>query len=172
MSLYWIDGLSCGRLAIVARPRGGEWLAGELIRWRAAGVDLVVSLLTADEAADLELAKEAAACNVAGLDFVLHPISDRGLPEDAASFAQLVSQVFAALSSGQSVLVHCRMGIGRSSLLAACVLGRLGNVDEDYFDRIRRARGFDVPDTAEQAAWVRVWLASEDNDFFLRSSKL
>jgi protein-tyrosine phosphatase len=161
MSLYWIDGLASGRLAIAARPRGGEWLADEMIRWRAAGVDLIVSLLPADEAADLELVNEAAACKVAGLDFVLHPISDRGLPENAASFARLVSQVVTALNSRQSVLVHCRMGIVRSSLLAACVLGRLGNVDEDYFDRIRRARGFDVPDTAEQADWVRSWLESD-----------
>jgi protein-tyrosine phosphatase len=160
MSICWIEGLASGRLAIAARPRGGEWLADEMTRWRAAGVDRVVSLLTADEGADLELANEAAACKIAGLDFDSHPISDRGLPENAESFAQLVNQVVTELHSGQSVLVHCRMGIGRSSLVAACVLGRLGTADEDYFDRIRRARGFDVPDTAEQAAWVREWLAS------------
>ena len=51
--LFWIDDPwpYTGRLAIAARPRGGDWLQDELASWRdvlgAGGV--VVSLLTAEE---------------------------------------------------------------------------------------------------------------------------
>ena len=35
--IYWID----SQLAISARPRGGDWLAGEVAHWAEAGVDVV-----------------------------------------------------------------------------------------------------------------------------------
>ena len=34
-----------GRLAIMARPRAGDWLEDEISGWRAQGVEIVVSLL-------------------------------------------------------------------------------------------------------------------------------
>ncbi len=53
--LYWIDGPWRGKLAIAARPRGGDWIADEIASWRGSGVDVIVSLLTAEEERDLEL---------------------------------------------------------------------------------------------------------------------
>ena len=47
--LFWIDGPWPGRLAIMPRPRGGDWLEEEIQSWRRSGVDLVVSLLTLEE---------------------------------------------------------------------------------------------------------------------------
>lgn len=44
-----------GRLSTMARPRGGDWLTGELGDLAIAGVDVVVSLLTDAEAAELDL---------------------------------------------------------------------------------------------------------------------
>ena len=53
--LYWIEGPWPGRLAIVPRPRGGEWLEDEIRSWKQAGVNVVVSLLTNDEITELGL---------------------------------------------------------------------------------------------------------------------
>src|SRR5215472_3508891 len=53
--LFWIPGPWRGRLAVATRPRGGDWLEDELRSWREAGVDLSVSLLEPDEAAQLDL---------------------------------------------------------------------------------------------------------------------
>jgi protein-tyrosine phosphatase len=50
--------------------------------------------------------------------------------------------------------VHCRQGIGRSSLVAACVLVISGESPQSAFEHIERARGRSVPDTAEQKEWV------------------
>ncbi len=54
--VYWIEGVPTGKVAIVPRPRGGDWLEDEVRAWRAAGIDVVVSLLTDDEVRELGLA--------------------------------------------------------------------------------------------------------------------
>jgi hypothetical protein len=48
------------------------------------------------------------------------------------------------------VAVHCRQGVGRPALPAACILAALGAQPADAFDRIARARGCPVPDPVEQ----------------------
>jgi protein-tyrosine phosphatase len=50
--------------------------------------------------------------------------------------------------------IHCRAGIGRSSVIAATIL-RLGGMEgEAAFDAIERARGLAVPDTEAQRDWL------------------
>src|SRR5664279_2867071 len=78
--LHWMDGPWPGKLAISARPRGGDWLGDELTSWRRSGVDEVVSLLVPEEAEGLELQDEAAYSGDAGLQFRSFPIVDRSVP--------------------------------------------------------------------------------------------
>ena len=52
------------------RPRGGDWLDGEIQSLAKADVDVVVSLLTADEVAELELQDEESG-SAANADVVL-----------------------------------------------------------------------------------------------------
>ena len=52
MSLYWIDREGV-RLGIMPRPRGNDWLSDDLRLLRQAGVDVIVSALTALEAEEL-----------------------------------------------------------------------------------------------------------------------
>lgn len=49
-----------------------------------------------------------------------------GLPLDEAGFRERVQAVAAALAGGESVLMHCAAGIGRTGTVAACVLKQLG----------------------------------------------
>jgi protein-tyrosine phosphatase len=58
------------------------------------------------------------------------------------------------LRTGKAVAVHCRAGIGRSALIAACVLVRSGYDVDGAFDTIAKARGMAVPDTQAQHDWV------------------
>ncbi len=51
-------------------------------------------------------------------------------------------------------MLHCRMGIGRSALVAASLLVVLGMPATATWARIEQARGCPVPDTPEQRAWV------------------
>jgi protein-tyrosine phosphatase len=153
--VYWIPGPWSGRLAILPRPRGGDWLSDEVRSWREAGVDVVTSLLTPEEALELELRDEEARCREQGLEFRSFPIPDRGVPQSRAGMLDLMVALRRALESGRNVGVHCRQGIGRSGLLAASLLVTAGDDAERAFRTIERIRGTPVPETAAQQEWVR-----------------
>lgn len=153
--VFWIDRVGAGLLGIMPRPRGGDWLEGEIQSLAEAGVHVLVSLLTADEAAELELQDEELLCGARGLRFVSFPIPDRGVPCSIAEAQCTVELILAELQAGKTVAIHCRMGIGRSALIAACVLKSQGIGVDDAFAMISRARGFSVPDTEEQKEWVK-----------------
>jgi hypothetical protein len=152
--IYWIPEARDGRLAIMPRPRSGEWLEDEVMAWHLAGVDIVVSLLTSSEIIELGLSDEPQLCCFHKITFISYPISDREVPDSQVATLKLVKELRDAMKHGQSVAIHCRMGIGRSALIAACILVRQGLCANSAFDAIGRARGLTVPDTNEQRAWV------------------
>ncbi len=153
MSPYWID-LEGVRLGIMPRPRGNDWLPDDLRMLRQAGVDVIVSALTASETEELGLIEEAQECSQNGLLFISFPIEDRSLPEDLSKLAALVDELVAYSRDCKSVVIHCRAGIGRSSLIAASILVKLGLSPDIAFHAIERSRGCLVPDTPEQRQWV------------------
>ena len=136
------------------RPRADEWLEGEIASWRDAGIDTVVSLLEREEIAELGLGQEAGLCGAKGMEFVSFPIPDRGVPASLSEATALVRLIFARLAAGKAVAVHCRAGIGRSALVAACVLTCSGYDPSDAFRMIAASRRVTVPDTDGQRDWV------------------
>lgn len=152
--IYWVAGPWPGRLGIVPRPRGGDWLVDEIRSWRAAGLDVITSLLTPDEITELDLQEEAVRSREQGLEFHSFPIPDYSVPKSRKDLAGLVHTLEKTLESGKNVAIHCRQGIGRSSLVAASVLVSVGKNPEEAFRQIETARGRPVPDTAEQREWV------------------
>ncbi|NPU64421.1 protein tyrosine phosphatase [Bradyrhizobium sp. 83012] len=152
--LHRISLATPGRLAIAARPRAEDWLADDIAGWARDGIVVVASLLEPAEADELGLQREAALCGAHGMAFVSFPIPDRGLPERRDAAQQLAGDLAAWLTDGADVLIHCRAGIGRSAVIAACVMIRLGVDAADALDRIAAARGVRVPDTEAQGRWV------------------
>ena len=115
---------------------------------------MLVSLLTADEVAELELQDEERLCGDCGLHFISLPIPDRSVPFSMPEAGCIIDPILEELWAGKAVAVHCRMGIGRSALIAACLLKSQGIGVDEAFAMISRARGFSVPDTEEQREWV------------------
>jgi protein-tyrosine phosphatase len=152
--IYWIEGPWAGHLAILARPRGGDWLEGEIRDWKAAGIDVVVSTLTRDEIADLELDQEPAVCRANGMEYLSFSIPDRGVPTSVRSSSDLLHLLEGKLFQGKNVAFHCRQGIGRSALLAAGLLVLAGLEPVKALERVGAARGCTVPETAEQRDWL------------------
>jgi hypothetical protein len=152
--VYWIDLPAGVRLAIMPRPRAGDWLDDEVAGWRAEGIDIIVSLLEAGEVKELGLHREAGLCHDLDMEFISFPVPDGGVPASTRETMALAEAIFARLNEGKAVAVHCRAGIGRSSLIAACVLVLLGFATGTAFDRIGKVRGVKVPDTEEQRDWV------------------
>ncbi len=146
------DGIA---LAVMPRPRAGEWLDDEAGLWQREGVDTIVSLLEATEVAELEIGAEPSLCARHGIRFLSFPIPDRGVPASAAAFDSFLAPLVSHLRAGGSVGVHCRAGIGRTGLVAACILVRAGIPYPLALPAVSRARGIKVPDTQEQVEWVR-----------------
>ena len=152
--LYWIEGPWRGRLAIMPRPRGGDWLEDEIRSWRRSSVDGVVSLLTREEQAELNLPDEEALCRANNIAFVSFPIVDRSVPLSAEALSELVIKLAERLAEGQNIAVHCRQGVGRAALVAICVLIWSGLESSAAMERVGAARGCAVPETPEQRRWI------------------
>ncbi len=152
--LYWLDEAWPGRLAVSARPRGGDWLKDDIASWKRAGINTVLSLLTSDEERDLDLRDEAGEVRAQGMEFTSFPIPDRQTPRSEAKVAEVLEGITRALSTGKNVLVHCRQGIGRSGLVATCLLVKKGMSPGAAVKSVSAARGLTVPETAEQREWI------------------
>jgi protein-tyrosine phosphatase len=158
--LFWIEGPWPGRLAIMPRPRGSDWLEDEIQAWRQSGIDVIVSLLTPDELADLDLTAEQELCRANRIEFVSFPIADRSVPSSMEAFSHLVSALVELLAGGKNMAVHCRQGIGRAALVAICALVLSGLETKTAITRVGTARGCGVPETAEQRRWIEDYARS------------
>lgn len=135
------------------RGRKTGWQTTSRPGW-GEGIAVVVSLLEPAEVHDLGLQREAALCQSHGMAFLSFPVPDRGLPESRSVALRLAHDLAARLTDGQTVLIHCRAGIGRSAVITAGVMIRLGVDATEALGRIAAARSVRVPDTDEQRAWV------------------
>jgi len=152
--IYWIGEPAETRLAIVPRPRGGDWLEDDLSRLKRAGIDVLVSMLTDEESVELGLAFEKELAERAGLVFCRYPIPDRSTPADLAGFRAMVKELAEAIVRGQKVGAHCRGCIGRATIVTASVLIARGWAAERALREIEAARGCVVPDTPAQRCWI------------------
>jgi protein-tyrosine phosphatase len=152
--IYWIRHDEPPRLAVVARPRGDEWLQSDLANLRRGGIDILLSLLEPEEAGYLGLAHERNLAESIGIEFASYPIPDRTTPADEVSFRRLIRQLAASARSGKSIGAHCRGCIGRATVAIAAILIQLGINPADALALIEEARGCAVPDTPEQLRWI------------------
>jgi protein-tyrosine phosphatase len=162
--LYSVQTLSTGKVSIMARPRGGDWLFDEIKALRACGVDILVSLLTASEVRELDLAEEAACCYHQGIIYLSFAITDRNVPPFSDQTFLFLKQLRVHLSEGKHIAFHCRQGLGRVGLMAASLLVLTGLTPEQAFEQLSRARGYAVPETGEQRAWVMAFFQSQRPD--------
>jgi protein-tyrosine phosphatase len=152
---YWIDTFeSSAKIGIMARPRGGDWLKDEIRNLENKRVGVLVSLLEQDEIYELELEDEEKYCLKNQIEFINFPIKDRSIPKNNEKVEKLVEILTSKIKSGSSVMIHCRMGIGRSTLIAAAVLLNFDKTTKDIIEKISEVRGLRVPDTEEQLKWL------------------
>ena len=157
--LHWVDGPWPGKLALAARPRGGDWLEDEIAAWRGAEVDAVLSLLTPDEEKDLGLTREAEEVKAHGMKFLSLPIPDYQVPTSETELSAILKTLDTELNAGKNALVHCRQGIGRTGLVAACLLISNGMGPAVALKKLSAARGISVPETEEQRNWIEHYAA-------------
>ncbi len=139
---------------MAARPRGGEWLFDEMAYWRQSGVETVVSLLEPQKERDLGLLNERAETHAAGMVFRSLPLQDRGVPASEMALRAELDFLDSELRAGRAAALHCRHGVGRTGIVAACLLLASGWDPERALKALGQARGLTVPETEEQKDWL------------------
>jgi len=153
-TVLWVNEAQPSRLAIVLRPHGGHELQADLEAARDAGINILVSLLTAEDNEDLGLTEEGRIATALGMRFIPYPILDRCTPSDLPGFRSLIAELRDEVQAGKAIGAHCRGCIGRATVLLASVMIALGWDADAALRRIEQARGFAVPDTADQLEWI------------------
>ncbi len=127
--------------------------------------DLLVTLVQAHELKELEIPDLFEQVQAHGMQSCWFPIQDFSTPDSMAGLQALVEQILAALAAGQTVVVHCKGGLGRSGLVAAACLVALGYSPEAAFVAVRQARPGSVETLAQEAyvvEFARQWQAASD----------
>jgi len=148
-----VIGLLDDQIALSPAPRA-DYLQQEIARWYAEGYRTVVSMLTDQECQRHGLVDEQSQVLAQGMRFYRFAIRD----EVAASDTQMLSfieQLADEKVLEQKLLVHCRGGVGRSSMLIALLAARHGITTDSSFALISQARGEQAPESEVQSNWVK-----------------
>lgn len=142
-----------GQLWLSAMPGRFEAWPQFLAQASQARLDRVVCLTPREELAELSPAYHAEVVR-GRLPFrwTLMPIRNFGVPEDQAGFRDAVADLAQRLQAGESVLLHCAAGMGRTGSAAACVLKALGLSSQEALERVREAGS--NPQNAAQAGFI------------------
>lgn len=154
-----------GRLGLTIAPgkkdRWGQWdrdLDLDLRRLRDHyRVDCLASLMEAHEYRELHIADLTERAEKYGIAVHRFPIRDVDAPpaEAMTHFVELIESILGDVRAGKTVVIHCRGGLGRSGLVAASCLVRLGHSPADAIRRVRSARPGAV-EVASQERWVEL----------------
>jgi protein-tyrosine phosphatase len=86
---------------------------------------------------------------------LLHLPTDDTRAVPGRLLSQGVAFAAAALDAGSRVLIHCQYGIGRSPMVALCVLVARGDSPLEAMARLKDARPVSSPSPEQLAAFVR-----------------
>jgi len=136
----------------------GEWdrdLDIDLESIQQWGAATVVTLIEHHEFELLNVAGLGRAIRERGMLWYHLPIRDVSIP--SADFEDqwkaITPQLREQLFSGQSILIHCRGGLGRAGTIAACLLVDFGLTAENAMAAVREARTGAI-ETEEQRHYV------------------
>lgn len=125
---------------------GGAWerdLARDLDAVKAWGGKILISLMENHEFSLLGVPDFPSVLpSVKGLEWLHLPIKDMQIPDGQfeVSWDTIGAMIHKRLSSGDSIAIHCRGGLGRTGLLAARILVESGMKPVQAVAAVRQAR--------------------------------
>lgn len=140
-----------GRLALVRAPHATTLERDAATLASAIGTHAVAPLITDAEVRALGLTAWPQALIHAGVRVMPWAIEDMSVPDDHDRFAAFVGTLAGELREGRTVTVHCRAGLGRSGMVAACVLVHVGAAAPQAIAHVRASRPGAVETEAQEA---------------------
>ena len=142
-----------GKLYLHSMPGRNETLDAFLMQASKNEIDLVVCLAADEELS--RLSPDYALCvkeDTFPFERKSFVIEDFGVPSNLESFIDFAADLAQGILAGQSVLVHCAAGIGRTGLVAASVLMQLGYPIQEAISVISEAGS--SPEIGEQGEFL------------------
>jgi ADP-ribosylglycohydrolase/protein-tyrosine phosphatase len=155
-----------GRVGLTLAPgkRDDVWerdLVADVERLRETfGTSVLISLVGDAELQLLGIPDLDRVARTRGVRVCQLPVEDGGVPENAEGVVRLVRMALAVAEAGETVVVHCRGGLGRSGLFAACCLIALGHEPAAAIRIVRAVRPGAVETLAQERfieRFVDVW---------------
>ena len=161
LEVAWLETPSEWRVGLTFAP-GKRGPSTEGARWERdlhADLDVLVGkavrtiacLVHNHELVEWGIADLPAAAAARGIELLHRPIRDVSVPtlDDARN---LVRELFARRD--EPILIHCIGGLGRTGVIAGCLLRALDVAPDEALRRLVVARGKRCPETAEQRRFV------------------
>lgn len=130
-----------GSIGLMSAPGQEQSLAADLDELaKRYGCTLLVSLVSNHELDILGMNDLPERCAERGMRLIRYPIADFSAPSSIESASSLISQILFAANHCGMVAIHCRAGLGRTGLVAACCLVACGMSSSDAVGAVRRCR--------------------------------
>ncbi len=160
----WVDSqqVPAGRLGMTICPGRQDRdrdLEADLDRLRAEGVDRLLCLSTEAEMDWAGVPDLGSRAEAFGLDYRWLPVPDQGTCS-LSEAVDLVRWCREGLERGESVVITCMGGLGRSGMVAACTLVDLGASPAAAIASVRAARGPRALETSAQEELVSTFATS------------
>lgn len=104
------------------------------------GTRVLVSLMEDHELKNVKIASLPERAAALGIEVWRHPIVDVSAPTELCPTQSLVQRIIDRLRRGDTVVVHCLGGRGRTGTIVSCVLVALGATAADAIHACRQAR--------------------------------
>ena len=132
---------ACPGLRHAAATTRGS-IASDLEAMRAWGASGLVSLVETEEFWALDIQELPRVAEAAGLWWLHLPMVDMGVPDEyfEAHWTREGPRLAERLRAGESFVLHCWAGLGRTGTIAARLLVEMGLDPEEAIERVRRAR--------------------------------
>ncbi len=129
-----------------------------------AGITFLVTLMESCEIEALEVSQLGECCEQAGLEWYQLAIVDGGIPDEKfeSLWTSVGRELRWALRNGESVLLHCKGGLGRTGMIAARLLMDLDTLDADSAIRQVRAARSGTIETAVQEEYLRSYAPKKE----------
>lgn len=153
-----------GRIGLVHCPgrtgrdsRGRDWardLKADLAAIRAAGASALVTLIETEEFPVYGVTTLPERVSEAGLDWFHWPIRDMAVPNEtiASRMTAEGAGLSARLLRGETIVIHCAAGLGRSGMVAAQWLVQAGQTPDEAIAQVRAARPGTIETEAQEDA--------------------
>lgn len=128
---------------------------------------VLVSLLARHEYALYGISDLPRAAERYQLEFLHLPIMDGGTPPSVSEVVDFMPRILEPLRRGSTVVVHCRGGLGRTGLIAACCLTTVGHSPDRAIAMVRAERRSAIENVGQErfiGKFADAWKSREKSD--------